>query len=58
MQGVMKQVQELHEGVQALAQNYPSFAPFAKDILDALKDGMVQVVSDMQRGTEVQGPRL
>jgi hypothetical protein len=56
MRAVMMTIQKLHTGIEDLASQYPEFAQFAKQAMDALKDGMVAIVSNVQRGTEVPSP--
>lgn len=58
MRNVMMTIQKLHTGIEDLASQYPEFAQFAKQAMDALKDGMVAIVSSSQRGAEVPSPTV
>jgi len=49
---VMRRIREVSATVEALARQFPPFAEHARTVLDALKDGMVAIVSDLNRVEE------
>lgn len=52
VRNVLQQIQSLDEQAGDIARQFPEFAPFAKDIKDALKAGMLKIVGGNQQGME------
>jgi hypothetical protein len=58
VRNVLQQIQSLDEQAGAIAVQFPEFAPSARKVKDALKEGMLKVVSSMSRGTEAPMPPI
>lgn len=58
MRGVVQTIQTLHSTIEDLAGQFPEFADDGKTAMDAIKNGMVKIIANMQRGAEVTGPSL
>lgn len=55
-QAFLEQVRTMSQSAQALAQQYPSFAPFAEQIVKAAQEGMVAVISQLAAQTPSPNP--
>ena len=55
-QAFLEQVRTMSQSAQALAQQYPAFAPFSEAIVKAAQEGMVAVVSQLAAQTPTPNP--
>lgn len=51
----VQQVKTLHTQLDDIAREYPGFGTFARRAQDALKEGMVRTLSEMQSQPEESG---